>query len=160
MSDISELIPKDYIPEGFKPEKLDINNLLTKALNNDNNETIMKLDKATISKYKNDILQKLQLGRDELKKLTKKLKEYRYISDISELNYGSFIRYINLGNTDNIKLTNGGVMLDIKFYNSGIILQCKNFMNRLFTVRFDECLIFQKITNEEKVLLDVIDYIK
>lgn len=153
-------VPDEYIPDDFKPNKFDVNDLLTKSLNNENNESIMKLDKTKISKYKNDILQQLQLPREKLKEFNKKLKDYRYVSDMADLNYGSFIRWINLNKVDDIKITKGGVIVDIKFYSSGVIIQCKNFRNTIFTLKFDECLIFQKLTLQESVLLDVIDYIK
>jgi hypothetical protein len=151
-----------YVGDDFKPKKLDINNLLTKALNNETNESIMKLDRSKISKYKNDILQKLQLDRKKLKLYAKKLKNYRYVSDLSDLNYGSYIRWINLSNIEDIediKITNGGVLLDIKMTNNGILILCKNFRNIIFQIKFDECLIFQKLTNQEEILLRVIDYI-
>ena len=45
---------------------MDIEHLLT-SLDNDRNESIMKLTSAKISKAKNDILQKVGLERNELK---------------------------------------------------------------------------------------------
>ena len=45
---------------------MDINHILT-SLENENNESIMKLTTAKISKAKNDILQKLGLERETLK---------------------------------------------------------------------------------------------
>jgi TPP-dependent trihydroxycyclohexane-1,2-dione (THcHDO) dehydratase len=149
----------EYLPKDYKVKDFNINNILTKALNNDNNDKIINLTKQKISKYKNDALQQLQLPRLKLKEINKKLKEYRYISDLSEINYGSYIRWINLNNIDNIKLTNGGIILDMKMTNKGIIIICKNNMNRNFGIYFDECLIFQKLSDQENVLLEVIDYI-
>ena len=49
---------------------MDIEHILT-SLENENNESIMKLTSAKISKHKNDILQKLQLERNELKEMNK-----------------------------------------------------------------------------------------
>ena len=55
---------------------MDIENLLH-ALNNDNNEAVVDLDYATIAKHKNELLQQLNLPRDDLVKLKKQLKTYR-----------------------------------------------------------------------------------
>ena len=51
---------------------MDIHNLLH-ALNNENNETIVDLDYATIAKHKNDLLQQLKLPREDLIKIQKQL---------------------------------------------------------------------------------------
>ena len=69
---------------------------LKKALENENNESIINLSIQEIKSKKNDILQKLNLTREEHKQNLSKLKEYRYIDNINDLNYGSFIRCINL----------------------------------------------------------------
>lgn len=132
---------------------------LKKALENENNESIINLTISEIKSEKNDVLQKLQLGKEDLKKNLKKLKEYRYINNINDLNYGYYIRWINLKNVENLKLTNGGFICDIKI-NDGIEILCRNNFNKLFQLRFDENLIFQKLTEQEKIILNVINNLK
>ena len=134
-------------------------NELKKALENENNESIINLTISEIKSEKNDILQKLQFGKEDLKKNLKKLKEYRYINNINDLNYGCYIRWINLKNIENLKLTNGGFICDIKI-NDGIEILCRNNFNKLFQLRFDENLIFQKLTEQEKIILNVINNLK
>lgn len=134
-------------------------NDLKKALENENNESIINLTISEIKSEKNDILQKLQLGKEDLKNNLKKLKEYRYINNINDLNYGCYIRWINLKNIENLKLTNGGFICDIKI-NEGIEILCRNNFNKLFQLRFDENLIFQKLTEQEKIILNVINNLK
>ena len=134
-------------------------NDLKKALENENNESIINLTISGIKSEKNDILQKLQLGKEDLKDNLKKLKEYRYINNINDLNYGCYIRWINLKNIENLKLTNGGFICDIKI-NEGIEILCRNNFNKLFQLRFDENLIFQKLTEQEKIILNVINNLK
>ena len=65
---------------------LDVDSLI-KALDNENNEEFMDLNSQIIKKEKNDILQ-LLLPREKLKSMHKSLKNYRYIDEISSLNYG------------------------------------------------------------------------
>ena len=136
----------------------EINNLLL-ALENESNSSIMNLTSSKIKTIKNNMLQKLAMERDELKVMHKKLKGYRYCSDMQDVQYGYYIRWIPLKNPDNIKLTNGGIIIDIDIINSCVQLRIKNNMNRIFQIKLDECYIFQKITPQEKVILGVLDYL-
>jgi hypothetical protein len=138
---------------------IDVNKLLL-ALDNDDNENFLKLNKELIQKYKNDVLQKLQLKREELKDLHKKLKKYRYIDDLSDIKYGSFIRWINIKDSSNLFLTNGCIITDINFYDDGVQIKCKNFKNQFFSIKYDECLIFQKLTQQEEIILNIIEELK
>ena len=98
---------------------MDINNLL-QALDNNKNENIIDLDNIIIAKRKNDILQQLGLSRTQLIILQKKLKKYRYIDGLKDLQFGNYIRWMNLKNPEIIKLTNGGIICDIKELNNDI----------------------------------------
>ena len=140
-------------------EDTNINELLQTALNNENNSNIMELTNAKISQWKNDALQRLFLERKELKSFHKKLKEYKYVSDMSDLSYGHYIRWINLKNPDSFKLTNGAIVCDIKVINNQVQIICKGGNRRIFQIKFDENMIFQKLTDQEKVLLSVLDYL-
>ena len=132
---------------------------LKKALENENNESIIELSIQEIKAQKNDILQKLNLSREKLKANTGKLKDYRYVNNINDINYGSYIRWINLTKHENLTLTNGGIVCDIKI-NNGIEILCRNLYNNFFQLKFDENLIFQKLTNQEKIILHVLKEIK
>jgi len=137
---------------------MDINNLLH-ALNNDNNEAVVNLDFATIAKHKNDILQQLNLPREELKKIQKQLKAYRCVNNLEDLRFGSYVRWISLKNPEIIKLTNGGIVCDIKEVNGDIHIKCKNKMNMLFQTKMSEILLFQKLSEQEEVILKALKYL-
>ena len=136
----------------------EINKLLL-ALENESNSSIMNMTTSKIKTIKNNMLQKLGLEREELKTIHKKLKHYRYCSDMQDVQYGYYIRWISLKNPDNIKLTNGGLIIDIDIINNCVQLRIKNNMNRIFQIKLDECYIFQKITPQEQVILGVLDYL-
>jgi len=138
--------------------ELDINFLL-KAVDNENNEHLLNLTNKIIHKQKNDILQKLQLKRDLLKSFHKKLKNYRFVSELHEVQYGAYIRWINLKKQNDIKLTNGGIICDICVNDNGLWIKCKNNMNRFFQLNFEECIVFQKINDQERILLSVLDFL-
>ena len=137
---------------------MDIHHLLH-ALNNDNNESVVELDYATIAKQKNDLLQQLNLPREDLIKLQKQLKMYRCVNNMEDLRFGSYVRWISLKNPEIIKLTNGGIVCDIKVVNGDIHIKCKNKMNMLFQAKMSEILLFQKLSEQEEVILKALKYL-
>ena len=138
---------------------MDIHKLLH-ALNNENNETIVDLDYATIAKHKNDLLQQLKLPREDLIKIQKQLKLYRCINNLDDLRFGSYVRWIPLKNPEKIKLTNGGIVCDIKEINSDIHIKCKNRMNMMFQIKMSEIILFQKLSDQEQVILKALKYLE
>ena len=127
--------------------------LLEQALENEDNYNIAKTTSQEIKNNKNDILQKLQLNKDNIKLYHKKLRDYMYIETIKDLKYGANIRWINLKQFENIKITNGGILCDIKPNNNGISLVIKLYNNYFINVNFNENLIFQLLNQEEKIIL-------
>lgn len=130
------------------------------ALDNEQNSSIVNLNSSKIMDIKNNILQKIQIDRAKLKSYHKKLKEYRYCSDLTDLQFGNYIRWISLKDPDNLKLTNGAFYVDYFFEQNMVKIRCKNSRGRYFQIKFDEVLIFQKFNIQEKILLKVMDYIK
>jgi len=137
---------------------LDVDGLLH-ALENENNESFLDLNKEKISTIKNDILQKLNIKNDKLKLFHKKLKLYRYVDNVQDINYGSYIRWISLKYPNDIKLTNGGIVCDMKKKDESINIICKNSFNRFFTIILEESIIFQKLTGQEEVILSAMNYL-
>lgn len=139
--------------------RLNIDNLLN-ALENDKNESIMETTKSDIKTVKNNVLQELNLSREKLKDLHKKLTNYRYIGDISELQSGCFLRWINLKNYDNLQLTRGAFLCDIDIADDGINIIFKNLFGKHCTYKMNELLLFQKITDDEQVILSALKYLQ
>lgn len=138
--------------------ELDVNSLLD-ALENESNGSIMNLTTSKIKEHKNNVLQRLQLSRGALKEFHRKLKAYRYCSGINDLQFGHYVRWIQLKDPSNLRLTNGGVVCDIKIFDDHIQVVCKNNCNRFFQIKFDEVVIFQKLSNQERVILGVLNYL-
>ena len=147
---------------------------LVEALDNEENSKFIDLTTKKIQKIKQDILTELEIPKIKIKEMMKKLKEYMYIDDMSELRYGSYIKWIyikedknedenedeNEDDADNdLYLTSGGILCDIKIVDSGIHLCCKNFAHKHFQLKMEENLIFQKLTSQEQVLLLALDQI-
>ena len=152
---------KDSNIKVINPEEndaIDIDKLLH-ALDNENNTGIGDLTTAIIKKQKNDVLQQLQLPREKLKELHTKLKEYRYVNDLDDIQYGHYIRWIPLKNPEIIKLTRGAIVCDLRVFNEKIHVRCRNASYKMMQFILDECLVFQKLTDQEKVVLSVLDYL-
>ena len=137
---------------------MDIDNVLLQ-LENDTDSNIINLTSRKIKELKNNMLQKLQLPSNELKSLHKKLKEYRYCTDMSDLQSGNYLRWIKLSNPDDLKLSKGAYLCDIRLYEHGVQILCKNNFGRVFQFKFDEVMLFQKLNPQEKVILSVLDYL-
>tara|TARA_B000000557_G_C20655155_1_gene392210 strand:- start:10 stop:432 length:423 start_codon:yes stop_codon:yes gene_type:complete len=131
---------------------------LEKSINNENNKNISNKTFDNINNEKNEVLKNLHLSKKDTNILIKKLKDYQYIDEFQELIEGRYIRYINLLNPNNIKLSNGGILCEIKIEDY-ITLVLKNNMNKFFQINLDENLIFQKLSDQEKIILYAIDVI-
>jgi len=129
---------------------------LEKSLTNECNKNITNLTFDNINKNKQAIISDLYLSKRDKDTLLKQLKDYQYIDELPDLVEGRYIRWINIINPHNIKLTNGGILCEIKIEDY-VTLVMKNKMNRFFQINLDENLIFQKLTDQEKVILYAID---
>jgi len=89
-----------------------------------------------------------------------KLIGYRFVDEIYKLHKGKHVRWIRTSVQPSISLTNGGIVVDIRFLDNGIHILCKNNMGRFIQYRFDECLTYQKLSNDEQLILMVNEQIK
>lgn len=137
---------------------LDVGALLH-ALDNDTNSAVAETTTAEIQRQKNDMLQRLQLRGEELRKLHRTLKHYRYVEELAEVLPGRYIRWIPLRDPTNIRLTNGGIVCDIQCTLDVVKITCRNRTNRMFSLRLDECLVFQRLTDQERVILAAMDHL-
>ena len=92
---------------------MDVNNLL-KALDDDSNENLFNLTTTKILEMNLNILKELELNKNETLDLLKKLKEYKYVDEMNELKYGTYIRWIPIEKPDKINLTKGALFCEMK----------------------------------------------
>ena len=137
------------------------------SLDNDRNLSISKLTYDKINNMKYNMLERLGMNDDELESMLHKLADYRYVEELQDIQHGAFIRYIPLtskngekeGDNSDIILNNGGFICDIKILGSGVHLLCRNHFRKIFQLKLDEVLIFQKLSNQEEIILSVFDYL-
>ena len=132
---------------------------LMEALDNQQNESIVSLTNKKISEMNYRILRELHLGKEVTIDYLKKLKGYRYIDEMNDLKYGAFIRWIPITDPNYLPLHYCGMICDIKIMDDGVFIVCKNFMHRHYTFKMDECLIFQKLSDQERILLAALDHL-
>ena len=137
---------------------MDVEQLL-KALDNDENEHLINMTSEKLNNMKREILTEIQLSPQEVAEYMQKLKEYKYIDEMNHIRHGSFIRWIPISDPENIHLTSGGIICDIKIADSGVHLVCKNFAKKHYQIKMDECLVFQKLSGQEQVLLAALDHL-
>ena len=77
---------------------------------------------------------------------------------MDEIQIGKYVRWFNLANQEKISLTNGGIVIDIKDGKEDILIVCKNNRNRIYTFRLNQCIVFQKLSTQEQILIKIIDY--
>ena len=139
---------------------MDVHKLL-KALDDESNDTLMNFTTKKIKEMNLNILKELQLPRKETLDLFNKLKDYKYVDEMSDLKYGTFIRWIPIEDPTNIYLAKGALFCEMKIKDEGVFCVCKNygFPPRHFQISMDKNLIFQKLTDQELVLLSALDHL-
>lgn len=139
---------------------MDVNKLL-KALDDESNETLFNFTSKKIREMNLKILKELELSKQETIDILNKLKDYKYVDEMNELKYGTFIRWIPIEDPTNIHLTKGALFCEMKITDNGVFCVCKNFgySTRHFQISMDKNLIFQKLTDQEKILLSALDHL-
>lgn len=140
---------------------IDVDKLLN-SVDNEENAFLMGLTTEKIRRKNYEILKQLHLPDDDTDLLMEKLKEYRYIEDLSEMKSNRYIRWINITDPDNLFLTTGAYFCEAKFIENEnrVVIRYRNFMKKIYQFRMEECLIFQKLNQQEKVLLSALDYLE
>jgi hypothetical protein len=134
---------------------------LLKALENESNELLLNLTTKKIVETNLNILNELKLSRKDTLEILNKLKNYKYVDEMNELKYGTYLRWIPIDDPEEIHLTKGALFCEMKITDNGVFMVCKNlgFSTRHFQISMDKNLIFQKLTQQELVLLSALDHL-
>ena len=133
-----------------------INNIIETL---DNNLELLELTSKKIKMIIFTTLKRLQLSSNTIKDYMFKLKQYKLVDQLKDIKSGSYIRWIKLDDPS-YELKNGALICDIIISNSGILLKCKKFGNNIFQISLDNTVVFQKLTNQELVILNALDYLE
>ena len=135
---------------------IDIDKLL-ESIENDKNDYLEKKSMKIITNEIYEKIEELQIPSKTRREYCHKLAGYRLVDDVHELHKGKHLRWIR---ETSPKLTNGGIVMNIKFLDTGTHVLCMSNGNRFIQFKFDECIIFQKMTLEEQLILMAYDYLE
>ena len=136
------------------------NEILDKALDNEKNDIILSLTNKKINEMNLRIIKELGFNKEDTLLYVKKLKGYRFVDEIKDIKPGTFLKWIPInGEGGYLPLHSGGIICDIKITDNGTFIACKNFANRFYQFKIDDVLIFQKLTNQEQVILSALDHL-
>ena len=118
------------------------------------NKTLHELSKIVFTVLSEYSFEKKTLDKETIEKYYEKLTGYRFIDKICDLRQGVYIRWVKNG-----ILKNGGIVINIKFGNNVQII-CKTAFHQFVSLNFHECIIFQKLTMEEQLILMSYEYLE
>lgn len=148
-------------PTIFKSDELRL--VFQDALANEDNDNILKLTNEKIVSIKDDLFNDLDMNTETTAELKKKLKGYRFIDDMSDFKEGSYIRWFDMSDLDdinNVKLRNGAFISETNLLDDDIHITCRTITRRYIEILGSKNLIFQKLSDHEKIILSVLDYIE
>ena len=96
--------------------------------------------------------------RGDKESCLEKLSGYRFVDEIDQLHIGKFTRWIPKYE-DNATLTVGGFVTNVDYTDNGMLLTVKTWQNKIIKVVFDHCLLYQKLSPDEKLVLLAADYL-
>jgi hypothetical protein len=103
---------------------------------------------ADLSKEIFETVDALDISEENKRDICQRLIGYRWVDRLCDLRSGRLVRWVKKG-----KLTNGGLLMNVKIENTGVILLCKNNVGRFFSIKWDDSVVFQKLTMEEQLVL-------
>lgn len=133
---------------------IDIQKLLDSLENRKNDYLENKtIDSVTKEIYNN--LNKLKLPQEKVINYCKLLHEYRFIDNISELHIGKHIKCIRNEKKEKNKdqIMFGGILFSIHFKDYGTYIVIRNQFYKFYQIKYDNFLIFQKMTLHENLIL-------
>ena len=104
---------------------------------------------STISQDNLNAIQSTGIIGEQLQNITNKLVEFYHIDYIYQIHKGKHVRWLRNG-----QLTNGGIVVDIKFLDTGTHILCK-CRERFIQYKFDECITFQRLSTDEMMILQL-----
>ena len=85
------------------------------------------------------------------------LAHYAVVDEYHQLKHGRFVRWVNL-DPERIVVTNGAIVIKTEIREDGLLVTVKTINGKFFwSFKFNEVVLFQKLSAEELVLLEAIE---
>ncbi len=88
-----------------------------------------------------------------LTEMAPKLADYKVAGELPDLKLGAYLRWVHV---DRGKLMMGAHLVSVNITEDGIYLNVKG-AGRFFTLKFDDCIVFQKLSPDEHLVLQAMD---
>jgi len=141
---------------------LDINAILS-AMNKTENNTIANLTLKKIHMRRHEILSSLHLTPEKMSEFERKLQMYRVIENPYDLKHNQLIRWIPLRSLETRPyLTLGGILFNVRenLEEEGIHnVSIRNVKRFVFNIKFELNIVFQRLSEEELLILRAIEYV-
>ena len=101
-----------------------------------------------------------RISKPDKAKFVKALSGYRFVDELDVLHLGKYTRWIQKYASP-YKMANGGFLSAIDFMETGIVLTIKIWRAPwVIRVSFDDCLLYQKLSYGEYLVLMANDYLE
>jgi len=130
---------------------------LEKALESECGEGILEETENTVRNNVDAALDASGIGHDHKRAMLQKLIGYRLAYDLEVLEYGCFVRWYTLVSAGPAALRHGGFVIEVKLGDEGTMVVCKNACGRIFQFCFEQCIVFRKLSTQEKVILRALE---
>ena len=68
------------------------------------------------------------------------------------------MRWINITNPEDLRINSGAILCEIKI-EENITLVFKNYRHKYFQINMEENLLFQKFSDQERIILYALDHL-
>ncbi len=142
---------------------INIDDLLD-TLENEHVDYLENKTMASITREVYDKLSTLSFTREKLQYYCEKLIGYRLVNQIFELRLQRGVKLFKIfdektGQHITTPTLLAGAVMSIKFLNGGSYILFQNLAGRIFNVKFDNYIVFQRLTDEEQLILLAYDKI-
>ncbi len=124
---------------------------LLKSLESVKNDFLENETVDTISKNVFDSLVRLNVSEELLEDYCHKLSGYRFVDELHLLHRGKYVRWIRHNSPE--KLMKGAVVVDVQIGDFGANILCRLMTGDFLKYRFDKCNTYQKLSDEEQLIL-------
>ena len=124
---------------------------LLKSLDSVKNDFLENETIDSISKNVFDSLARLNINDGIVSDHCDKLLGYRFVDELHLLHRGKYVRWIRHDSPE--KLMKGAVVVDIQFGDFGANVLCRLMTGDFLKYRFDKCNTYQKLTDNEQLIL-------
>jgi hypothetical protein len=131
-------------------------------MNKAENNTIANTSKREIDERRHEILSSLNLTPEKLAEFERKLAMYRVIENPYDLKHCQMIRWIPLRSLEaRPYVTLGGTLFKIRenLEDGTHNITIRNIKRFVFNIRFEANIVFQRLSQEELLILSVVEYI-